>query len=566
MFCKHCGAQVDHLHRFCPNCGYELLASGSSSAKEPFLDTHQKKRTPTWLKLLISLALIGLLFLISLLYLKDNPKESISDQLEALKANKITEAYYDFTSKDFQNSTTLDIFREFIKTYPAFTSNKSFTIDSQSIDNGIGTIDATLEAKDGKKTQVQYKVIKEGQKWKILSIRLVENGPQVNSPDSSIGKEMIAPVQEHLQALHNQDYSRAYVHVSKDFALETPLDKFKIFIKNYPFLLHSAKAEYEISSVQENRGDVTAILESPEGPIPIEYKLVKEDGKWKIWSLKLFLPTSQSISESITDTAPLFQIIRDQLNSLSLGNIKKAYDAFASKEFKETTTLDAFKEFIQRYPILLNHTSIDFKNPLIGNDKGKVKVDLKNAKETVPFEYSLGMENGVWKIWGIYVAKEADAKSPTESTLQSPEETLTISKTLSNIIVEQLKEIRKGDLTKAYHEYTSEGFKKATSLKDFTDFIKSQPAFYENDAFDLNKLTFNNNIGTYAGTLTAKNSQTYPVEYDLIKEDNRWKILHILITSHKNSSESSLNHQAQTKKHSLADFKVTQKQYTISDM
>lgn len=560
MFCKHCGAQVDHLNRFCPHCGHELL-SGSSSTMET-LDTRHKKSTPTWLKLLLAFALIGLLFLISLLYFKENPKESISDQLEALKANKITEAYYDFTSKDFQNSTTLDIFREFIKTYPAFTSNKSFTIDSQSTENGIGTINATLEAKDGKKTQVQYKLIKEGEKWKILSIRLVENGPEATSPESSIGKEMITPVQEHLQALHNHDYSKAYVHVSKDFALETPLDKFKIFINNYPFLLNSAKAEYEISSIQENRGDVTAILESPEGPIPIEYKLVKEDGKWKIWSLKLFLPTSQSISENVTDTTPLFQIIRDQLNSLSLGNIKKAYDVYASKEFKDTTTLDAFKEFIQRYPILLNHTSIDFKNPLIGNDKGKVKVDLKNAKETVPFEYSLGMENGVWKIWGIYVAKN-DVNSPTDTSLQSPEETLTISKTLRNIIVEQLNEIRKGDLKKAYQEYTSAGFKKATSLKDFTDFIKSQPAFYENNAFDLNKLTFNNNIGTYAGTLTAKNSQTYPVEYDLIKEDNRWKILHILITSHKNPSESSLNNQAQTKKQSLADFKVTQRQYTI---
>src|SRR5690606_13256703 len=45
------------------------------------------------------------------------------------------------------------------------------------------------------------------------------------------------------------------------------------------------------------------------------------------------------------------------------------------------------------------------------------------------------------------------------------------------------------------------------------------------------KLTFNNNIGTYSGTLTGSDGRVHELEYDLLMEDGNWKVLHIQINS-----------------------------------
>jgi hypothetical protein len=67
-------------------------------------------------------------------------------------------------------------------------------------------------------------------------------------------------------------------------------------------------------------------------------------------------------------------------------------------------------------------------------------------------------------------------------------------------------------------------------LKEFTTFIEEQPAFYDYGSSDLNKLTFDNNVGTFSGTMTSKKSQVYSVEYDMVKEDGQWRVLHILVS------------------------------------
>lgn len=406
MFCRHCGIQIDPGSRFCGNCGYSTYSENIYDTKHSHISP--RKKAPGWFKFLIGVALVGL-FLLGLMFLtKEDIAESVEGQISALKSNQITEAYYSFTSKEFQSATPLDVFRQFVKTYPAFNLNESVSINKRQVEEGIGSIDTTLIAYDGSKTEVQYKLIREDSKWKILSIKMIDTIQENAAETASVRTALIIPIQEQLQAFRNHDFIQAYKLVSEEFAADTPIEEFVEFAKSYPVLLNFDSAEYESHTLKDNHGDVMVILHTSEGPIPAEYKMIKELGEWKIWGLKLFLLVDEPVADGATDTKPLFHVVNEQLNALLSGNIAEAYENFASKEFKNITSLEAFQDFIQRYPTFSSHSTINFQTPIVINDKGKLKVELQNDKHLTTVEYTFGREEGNWKIWGMQIDKHAD--------------------------------------------------------------------------------------------------------------------------------------------------------------
>lgn len=164
MFCQHCGTDLKNDYKYCPHCGHAVAGNINevlSHAKGPF-----------WFKLFSSITLlicvVGLFVLLS----PDDLTQIVEDQLKALRQDRLTQAYYDFTSQSFQEATSLETFGNFVKSYPFLTTYHSIRFIDRNVDNDQGRLEAIISPKEGKDLQVQYRLIKENGRWKILSIKL----------------------------------------------------------------------------------------------------------------------------------------------------------------------------------------------------------------------------------------------------------------------------------------------------------------------------------------------------------------------------------------------------------
>lgn len=116
--------------------------------------------------------LVGLVVIIALLFIfTGGLARTANEQLEAIKAGNI-DAAYSMTSSAFQKETSLDAFKSFVNTYPVLKSYKSVSFSERNMENGEGYLAGEIEDADGSKQKIEFKLIKEDDKWKILGIRL----------------------------------------------------------------------------------------------------------------------------------------------------------------------------------------------------------------------------------------------------------------------------------------------------------------------------------------------------------------------------------------------------------
>lgn len=92
----------------------------------------------------------------------------------------------------------------------------------------------------------------------------------------------------------------------------------------------------------------------------------------------------------------------------------------------------------------------------------------------------------------------------------------------------QLTALRSGDYVTAY-SYTSKDFQNATPFDAFTSFIDRYPALKNNKDSTFTSREITNNEGYISGTLEAADGTTTPIKYRLIKENDHWKILNIIV-------------------------------------
>ncbi|MCB1111659.1 MAG: DUF4864 domain-containing protein [Chlamydiales bacterium] len=499
----------------------------------PIKESSPKKGFPIWLLVLITLLLLGGVGVYYAMTGVGVLVKPVEEQLKALENDQVTKAYFNYTSKEFQEATSLTEFKEFLKRHPSLTEYQSYSFRSRSIENNIGQLKGYLISKSGGTTPIEYLLVKEDDEWKIQRI---EVGPQglAESHDPQLRAEIQEPISEQLNALKEKDYEKAYEdYASHDFKQATPLDTFEIFIDNYPILTNFEKFDIANYSGSEDRASANVLLSNADGTVPIEYRFVKEGGKWKIWSMRLILPPDEQVDNPNEDIPALAAPINEQLELLNAGNIKKAY-AIVAKGFKSATSESDFEKFVSQFPILLNNRARLIEHYLNKNN-AKLKLELSNDNESADVEYTLVKEDGEWKILGIEMVGKEDETPAIEKSTEFD------SSVLNKTIEKQLEAIRNHDYTKAYDEYTSKEFKKATSLDDFMSFINSYPIFSENSSSNLTNLTFNNNIGTLTGTLTSVDGDVKNVEYNMIQEDGVWKILSIKILSQEQKVEEKQN-------------------------
>lgn len=236
----------------------------------------------------------------------------------------------------------------------------------------------------------------------------------------------------------------------------------------------------------------------------------------------LFIALLLIFSKDVTDT------VSDQLKSIRENRITEAYYNYASKAFQEATSLDQFRNFVEAFPSLSHNKSVLFVDRNVEGNQGTLDAIL-TSQEGIDSKasYHFIKEGDKWKILGITIQDQSESNQPLSQEQGSEEFN---PQPLYAVIQDQIKSIVKGDLTHAYHQYTSESFQKATSYKEFVAFLKNQKGFSKNKKVDFGHLTFDNNIAQILVYLVS-NEMRSRVEYHLIFEDDNWKIAHIRVIS-----------------------------------
>jgi len=177
MHCKNCGTAVEQHHNYCTNCG-NLLNESESPCNT------KKQPTTRWFKIVLSLIFTGLAFTVISVLLSNDITDVVAEQLEAIKEKKITEAYYNYTSKDFQDTTSLEHFQEFIHNYPIFSNAKSVRFIDRNVVHDTASLQALIQPEEGNEVLVHYGLIKKNDHWKIVSIKMEDNAKNLLKPKS----------------------------------------------------------------------------------------------------------------------------------------------------------------------------------------------------------------------------------------------------------------------------------------------------------------------------------------------------------------------------------------------
>lgn len=332
MFCSHCGAKIEADHKFCPNCGAKL-DSTVLSENDPTTDskaintatattsTVKKKPMPIWFKLLALLAVLALVGVTAGILFTESWVDVVDHQLEALRQHDIEKAYFSYTSKDFQATTSLDQFRNFIEAYPVFLNNQSAHFIQRSIEHNIGTLKGNLTSNDHVNTPIEYKLIKEDDKWKILSMRLLKPGNIQNTKEASHAEDLIELAKTQLKDIQDEKLTKAYQNYSsREFKEATSEEAFREFIKRYPILIHYHVVSFHKPTIRNGVGTLSVILQSEEIAAYIKYYFIYEDQKWKIWSMRILSPSEKQEKNPINGLTSESNQEKMNLGTISLGD------------------------------------------------------------------------------------------------------------------------------------------------------------------------------------------------------------------------------------------------------
>lgn len=333
----------------------------------------------------------------------------------------------------------------------------------------------------------------------------------------------LSVVQNQLNSIKNHQLTEAYyAYTSKEFQATTSLDDFKKFINTFPILTHfSEKNLKNMPDQNELKSVKSTFTDASQHFMTLYFQLIKEGEAWKILNIKTTPHEDEVSSHPQNDEyQDILQPIEEQLDALNEGNIKQAYEATTSNEFKKATSFTDFQKFLSKFPILIAQPNFKLIDASISmKDRSAViKAEFQNVSSSAEIEYILIKKNQGWVIRGIKVLSQKNSPSADFDVHG-----------LLDPIQSQLKAIQNGHLKSAYEDFTAEAFKKATSFQDFESFLEKYPIFKNHQSVDFYKLSFDNNIGIYNALFKGSNNEQRQVEYSLIEESDTWKILQIQI-------------------------------------
>ena len=146
-----------------------------------------------------------------------------------------------------------------------------------------------------------------------------------------------------------------------------------------------------------------AVVEGAGQAMPLQSNNL-EKPKMKLWkkiTLGVVTLIVVAVGSAFFFTSGLIDPVDRQLAALRTGNIEAAYGE-TSKAFRESTSIDDFRRFLENYPILTKIEDHSFTGRKVENGLGFLSGKLMTKEGGVqPVEYRLVKENDAWKILGI---------------------------------------------------------------------------------------------------------------------------------------------------------------------
>jgi hypothetical protein len=203
-----------------------------------------------------------------------------------------------------------------------------------------------------------------------------------------VTSELNDTVNSHLRALRKGDIGSAYQYTSAGFRTNTPLPAYVKFVTTYPILRKHTSFEIDKSSSEGDTGELTGhLLVDGERYSSIEFRLAKDDNKWKIQGINIR-------SVLIAPVSAYLATLRDK-------SFEEAYE-YTSEEFQTDTALPAFKKFVSAYPVLTSHTAFITDLADRQKDRGRITGYLFwDSKKAAWIEFIMSKQNNDWKIKGI---------------------------------------------------------------------------------------------------------------------------------------------------------------------
>lgn len=296
MFCSHCGKEIDPADQFCSKCGLkppvEEIEKGEKFQPPPeeskLKQDTKKRKMPFWYKFALFIAVLALIGVTTAILFTEKLVDVVDNQLESLRNNQIEKAYRSYTSKDFQASISFDEFRNFIEAYPVFQKNQSAHFSERCFKHNNAILKGYLTSDQHVNTPIEYRLIREHKKWKILSVRLLKPDAVNNVANINEGNQLIEIAKMQLKDIQNGKISGAYENYSsKEFTEATSKASFDHFIKQYPLISSHHTILFHKPIIHNGVGTLPVIAKSDEKTLYLKYYFIYEDQNWKVWSLKV---------------------------------------------------------------------------------------------------------------------------------------------------------------------------------------------------------------------------------------------------------------------------------------
>lgn len=334
-------------------------------------------------------------------------------------------------------------------------------------------------------------------------------------------------IQDQLDVLKKNDFDKGYTFASKEFKVYTSEESFKKFVEGYPEFSTATSVSIGDPEVEENGDLILVTFKTPKGDSHLEYRLIKEDNGWKIWGMR-FIDSAYDYPLESSDQKPLLSLIKDQLSAINHNDISKAYYDFASKDFQKVTSLHDFEEYLSTYKIFAEDPKVTVNSAQMKGKQAILNVALESSKEKAEVDYRFVQEDGKWKMWGILLLNEMSAQQAKEQQEE-----------ITQLLKDQLSAIQSGDLSKAYYAFTSHGFQEASSFDDFKKFLDGHPIFAKSK--DITVKNVENGAEISKVLATIQNGKEEELEYRVVQENQKWKILSLQLVNTSKNDENVKN-------------------------
>lgn len=124
--------------------------------------------------LLVVLGLLASSFLILFLHrsMEERPEDTIQEQWRAITNRQLTKAYFAYTSKEYQELTTLKEFKELVNYLPQAIGNDALELSEVEDDFPIIVIEGLIQGASDLK--LYYEMLLHNGVWKVDRMLLLE--------------------------------------------------------------------------------------------------------------------------------------------------------------------------------------------------------------------------------------------------------------------------------------------------------------------------------------------------------------------------------------------------------